>query len=181
MQEFDLEDYVRKLRASDTNSFKAIVKHFHSGIFNFLIFKTNDRVTAEDLLQETFLKLWETRHRLNETQSVKSYLFTIANNLALNHIRHQKMVMSFMEKAAIENSTAETPYEQLTRKELEECIEQAINQMSDKVRMVFLMCKAEGLSYKEIAERLDLSVATVESHMVKSLRMIREALDKHNR
>jgi len=181
MQEFDLGDYVRKLKASDTNSFKAIVRYFHSGIFNFLSFKTNDRTAAEDLLQETFIKLWETRQRLDESQSVKSYLFTIANNLALNHIRHQKIVVSFMERASIDKVAAESPYEQLTHKELEECVQQAIETMSDKVRIVFLMCKVEGLSYKEIAERLHLSVATVESHMVKGLRMVREALDKYNR
>jgi RNA polymerase sigma-70 factor (family 1) len=180
MDELVLKDHVRKIKASDKTSFKILVRHFHAGIYSFLVFKLNDTALAEDLLQDTFIRLWEGRENLDETLSIKSYLFTIANNLALNHIRHEKIVLRFRENVSREKVFAETPYEKLTQQELEECIQRALAEMSDKVRMVFLMCKVEDLAYKEVAERLSLSVATVESHMVKALRTIREALNKYN-
>jgi RNA polymerase sigma-70 factor (family 1) len=180
MDEFELRDHVRKLKASERDSFKTIVNHFHSGIFNFLVFKVNDRAKAEDLLQDTFIRLWENREALDEKLSIKSYLFTIANNLALNHIRHESIVWRFKQNPSLDRALPETPFEKLTQKELEGCIQNTIDKMSDKVRMVFLMCKVEGLPYREIAERLGLSVATVESHMVKALRMIREDLELYN-
>jgi RNA polymerase sigma-70 factor (family 1) len=180
MDEIELMAHVRKLKASDRASFKAIVNHFHSGIFNFLVFKVNDRTVAEDLLQDTFIRLWESRKGLNENLSIKSYLFTIANNLALNHKRHENIVWRFKQNPSLDRALPETPFEKLTQQELETCIQKTIDKMSDKVRMVFLMCKVEGLSYKDIADRLGLSVATVESHMVKSLRMIREDLEIYN-
>lgn len=180
MTEFELSEHVCRLKASERDSFQAIVTHFHKGIFSFLVFKVNDRAVAEDLLQDTFIRLWESRKSLDENRSIKSYLFTIANNLALNHVRHQKIVWRFKQNSSYEQALVETPFEKLTQMELEACIQKAIDKMSDKVRMVFLMCKVEGLSYKEIAERLGLSVATVESHMVKSLRMIREELELYN-
>lgn len=180
MDEIELRDHIRKLKASDRNSFKAIVNHFHSAIFSFLVFRLKDKSIAEDLLQDTFIRLWEKRKTLEQDLSVKSYLFTIANNLALNHIRHEKIVLRFRESPFHEKITSENPYEKLTQRELEERVQQAVMKMSDKVRIVFLMCKAEDLSYKEVAERLKLSLATVESHMVKALRIIREALDNYN-
>jgi len=180
MDELTLKGHIRKLKASDKNSFKIVVEHFHAGIFRFLVFKINDTAIAEDLLQDTFIRLWEKRETLEENLSIKSYLYTIASNLALNHIRHEKTVLRFKENLSREKSLSETPFEKLTQRELEDCIQHALTQMSDKVRIVFLMCKVEGLAYKEVAERLTLSVATVESHMVKALRIIREALDKHN-
>jgi len=181
MDEFELIGHVRKLKASERDSFKAIVNYFHAGIFNFLVFKVNDRAIAEDLLQDTFVRLWESRKTLDHNRSIKSYLFTIANNLALNHIRHENIVWRFKENPSLDRALPETPFEKLTLKELETCIQKTIDKMSDKVRMVFLMCKVEGLSYKEIAERLGLSVATVESHMVKALRMIRADLEFYNK
>jgi RNA polymerase sigma-70 factor (family 1) len=180
MDEFELLGHVRKLKLSDRDSFKRIVKYFHSGIFNFLVFKVNDRTIAEDLLQDTFIRLWENRRALDENLSVKSYLFTIASNLALNHVRHENIVWKFKQNPSLDRTLPETPFEKLKQKELEACIQKTIDKMSDKVRMVFLMCKVEGLTYKEIAERLGLSVATVESHMVRALRMIREDLEFYN-
>jgi RNA polymerase sigma-70 factor (ECF subfamily) len=74
----------------------------------------------------------------------------------------------------------EDPFTRLEHKEAERAILETINSMSDKVRMVFLLCKMEGLTYKEIAEQLQISVATVESHMVKALRLIRERIFQYN-
>jgi RNA polymerase sigma-70 factor (family 1) len=181
MDESELQNQVKKLRKSDPIAFKSIVQHFHSGIFRFLFFRINDRDEAEDLLQETFVRLWENRHKLDENLSLSAFLFTTASNLSLNHIRHQKVVLQFRNQATFQAIVAETPYHQMEYEELQKVINEAIEKMGDKVRMVFLRCKVDGIAYKVAAEQLDISVATVESHMVKALRIVREALEKYNR
>lgn len=181
MDEFELRKQVIKLKASDENAFKAIATYFHQSIFSFLVFRLNDSHDAEDILQETFVRLWENRKKLNEELSVKSFLFTTASNLSLNLIRHKKVVLRFTTTADVQRILVQTPYHQLEFTELQDSINRAINAMSEKVRMVFLLCKVDEVSYKEAALQLNISVATVESHMVKALRVIREELDKLNK
>ena len=179
MEDLLLKEHIVRLRRSDRQSFKVIVEYFHKSIFKFLLFRVNDMAVAEDLLQETFMRLWENRLSIDENLSVKSYLFKTAANLSLNHFRHEKVVYQFREKPDHQQVLTETPYYELEYKELQEAILKTIDEMSDKVRIVFLLCKVDGLSYKEVAEQVGVSVATVESHMVKALRMIREKLDKY--
>src|SRR6478752_7908956 len=92
MLQSDLNDVVKRLKASDPDAFKTVFNTWQRNIFNFLLFKTKDAAQAEDLLQEVFLRLWNARTRLNENQSLKNYLYTIADNLVLNEIRHNKVV-----------------------------------------------------------------------------------------
>src|SRR6478752_7618417 len=92
MLQSDLNDVVKRLKASDPDAFKTVFNIWQGAIFNFLLFKTKDAARAEDLLQEVFLRLWNARTRLNENQSVRNYLYTIADNLLLNEIRHDKVV-----------------------------------------------------------------------------------------
>lgn len=181
MEEWQIQRHVMKLRESDRDSFRAIVEYFHKSIFNFLLFRVNDAAVAEDLLQETFIRLWEHRQSLNETLSIKSWLFTTASNLSLNHIRHEKVILKFRDGQEHERVITETPYYELEYQELTVAIENAMAKMTDKVRMAFLLCRVEGLSYREAAERLQVTTATIESHMVKGLRIIREELDNYNK
>jgi RNA polymerase sigma-70 factor (family 1) len=180
MELSELKGHVVKLRCSDTASFKAIVEHFHKSLFNFLLFRVNDIAIAEDLLQETFTRLWENRQTLDENLSLKSFLFTTASNLTLNHFRHEKVVYNFRQNREHHHRVlSETPYSELEYRELQHIVLDAIAEMSEKVRMTFLLSKIEGLSYKEIAERMGVTTATVESHMVKALALMRKKLESY--
>ena len=87
-----LSTVIKKCKKGDRKAFKVLFDYFQQALFNYLVYKSNDIALAEDLLQETFLKLWETRKQLDENQSVKSYLYKIAHNLFLNDIRHRKII-----------------------------------------------------------------------------------------
>jgi RNA polymerase sigma-70 factor (ECF subfamily) len=175
----DLNDLIKRLKASDHDAFKTVFNNWQGTIFNFLLFKTKDAARAEDLLQEVFLKLWNARSRLNENQSLKNYLYTIADNLVLNEIRHDKVVARHQASAEGTFFTnTENPQFILEEKEWKDKLESAIASLPEKPRIVFLMSRIEDLSYQEIADRLSISIKTVETHMVKALKHLRENLSK---
>jgi RNA polymerase sigma-70 factor (family 1) len=176
MEETDFRILVSRIKASDQAAFKTFFNSFQEKIFNFLLFKTKDSYVAEDLLQETFLKVWKNRLNLDETRSLKNYLYTIADNLTHNHFRHAKVVAAH--KGRIESkmfATIDNPQFILEEKEWHLALVGAIEALPEKTRIVFLMSRMEDLTYEEIAERLSLSVKTVESHMTKALRLLRIA------
>jgi len=175
MDEILLKSHVSKVKRADAVSFKALFDHFQQPIFNFLLYKLNDTATAEDLLQQVFMKLWENRRNLDENQSIKSYIYNIANNLALNHIRHEKVVLRFTKETNQDRFDNQSPQHELEFEETQQILIRAIDRLPDKVRTVFLMSRHDQLSYKEIAARLNISIKTVESHIVSALKQIRLA------
>ena len=156
--------------------FKEIFDQYHTPIKNFLYYKCSDVAMAEDLTQDVFMKVWDKREEINQ-ETVKSYLYTIANNMLLNKIRHNKVVMNFAEKNK-DQKEAQSPQYALEEKEFKERLERTIGDMPEKQREVFLMNRIDELTYKEIAERLDLSVKAVEKRMHGALGYLKERI-KH--
>lgn len=152
--------------------FKGIFDQYHSPIKNFLYYKSGDLDQSEDLAQDVFIKLWDKRDEVH-MDTVKSYLYTIANNMLLNKIRHDKVVINFAEKN--KNQQEEhSPEFQLEEKEFKKELEDVIGRMPEKQREVFLMNRIEEMTYKEIADRLQLSVKAVEKRMHGALGHLRE-------
>jgi RNA polymerase sigma-70 factor (family 1) len=176
----DPNELVKRLKASDHDAFKTVFNTWQRNIFNFFLFKTKDAAQAEDLLQEVFLKLWNARTRLNENQSIKNYLYTIADNLLLNEIRHGKVVSRHQSNTHVSIfSNTENHEFLMEEREWQQRLEDAIASLPDRPRTVFLMSRFEDLSYQEIADRLSISIKTVESHMVTALKHMREKLSKN--
>lgn len=170
------QELARKIKRSDSKAFKAAFELFQLKLFSFLHYKLGDTAVAEDIVQEVFIKLWENRHQLKEELSLKSYLFTIANNLALNHIRHNKIVLKFQQEQKIEYQTNDSVHSEFEKNELYESLLKAVAELPEKSRVVFMLSRFDDLSYKEIAGNLDISIKTVESHMGKALKLLRKSL-----
>ena len=156
--------------------FKGIFDQYYTPIKNFLYYKRGDVAMAEDLCQDVFMKAWDKREDINE-ETVKSYLYTIANNMLLNKLRHNKVVMNFAEKNK-DQKNAQSPQYVLEEKEFKEGLERIISNMPEKQREVFLMNRIDELTYKEIAERLELSVKAVEKRMHGALGYLKDRI-KH--
>ena len=172
----ELKKLGRRIKLSDAEAFKAVFAFYHEGIFNFVHYKLGNVAAAEDIVQDVFIKLWENRHQIKEERSLKSYLFTIANNLALNYLRHSRVAIKFQQAQMQESLTAESPQNLLEKKEFHEKLLACIAELPEKTRLVFMMSRMENLSYKEIAERLDISIKTVESHIGNALKTLRKSL-----
>ena len=167
-------DLIKRIRLSDAAAFKELFDLYHQDVFNFLYYKTGNVEAAEDILQDVFIKIWERKEQLKTETSIKSFLFTIANHAALNFIRHNKIVMKFQMEELQKPAFGESPHVALERKNQEELLMESISNLPEKPRVTFMMCKFDGLSYKEVASRLNISVKTVEGHIGRALKMLRE-------
>jgi RNA polymerase sigma-70 factor (family 1) len=155
--------------------FKSIFNQWYQPIRNFLYYKTGDTEVAEDIAQDTFLKLWEKRDSI-KPETVKSLLYTIANNLFLNRVEHQKVSLRFIQNSQPVNIT-ESPHYELEMKEFDKKLQNALSDLDDKKRQVFLMNRIDGFTYREIAENLDITVKAVEKRMEKAIAFLKKRIE----
>ena len=141
---------------------------------NFLFYKGAKRDEAEDLMQEAFLRLWRECKKV-PAEKAKAFLFRVANNLFLDAKKHKQVVLKFQQKQT-SGQENEDPQFLLEAKELQQKLENAIAQLPEKQRTVFLMSRMDKMTYAEIAERLELSVKAVEKRMSQALVQMRKVL-----
>lgn len=163
------------IKKGDRTAFKTFFDHHHKPLFLFLVKKGISDQTAEDLIQQAFVLIWEKRTEINESKSLRSFLFRIAYTRMLNHIRdHAKFAEA--EVSELEHPSEED--DERDSKELGIQIEKAISTMPEKRQAVFRLCFIQEFTYKEAAEVLDVSVKTIENHMGLALKELRAKL-KH--
>ncbi|WP_456379389.1 RNA polymerase sigma factor [Lutibacter sp.] len=155
--------------------FEKVFKTYSKDLKRFLYFKFGDMESCEDIMQDTFVKLWSNCSNVTYDK-VKSYLFTIGNNLFLNVKKHEKVIRNH-QKIKVNESTNESPEFLMLEKEFLNKLETAIDNLNDRQREVFILSKIEKKKYKEIAEMLNLSVKAVEKRMHGALKALREKIE----
>lgn len=171
------QQLLNTLRAGDITAFEMIFKTYYQPLCNYAYSFVQDRDEAEEIVQSTFLSVWEKRADLAIHTGVKPYLYAMVRNAALNVIKHEKVKQ---QHASVELAVAEKSVESVTHtvmaSELEDRIYKALNKLPEQCRLVFKLSRFEELKYAEIAEQLNISVKTVENQMGKALKIMREQL-----
>lgn len=140
---------------------------------------TNSQDTAEDIVQDCFYKLWKEREKIIIHFSIKSYLYKTVANASLNYIKSNKRFQSLELKEDADLFEDPAAAEQEEQKEvLAKKIREAIDELPPKCRAIFVLCKFEGMKYREVAETLDISIKTVENQMIIAMQKIREKIGK---
>ena len=153
--------------------FKTYFKRLHAYSFTIL----RDEIQAEEMVQQVFFKLWERNENLSLTGSVSSYLYRAVHNESLNYIKHQKVRSNHQLNVAYSmKNEVEHPAKKIMAGELEKKIHSALNELPEQCRTIFQMSRFDELKYREIADKLGISVKTVESQMSKALRLLRVKL-----
>ncbi len=152
---------------------------YFESIRNYIYFKVKDSALAEDIVQETFIKLWQKRDTIR-VETVKSLLYVIASNTVINHFNHLKVVRNHEVAVAVPSygTSTESPEYVLEEKEFQEKLNLIIESIPEGSRDVFLMNRIDGLKYHEIADRLGIGVKAVEKRMGKAIAIIKEHLGR---
>lgn len=164
-----------KYSSEEITWFREIYDLYYEGIRSFAYFKTGDVDYADDVVQETFLKLWSFRDKVRN-ESVKSLLYSIAGNIIKNNFKHNQVVYQF-EKQSSGSELSESADSQLLSDEFNKKLQKALAEIPEGARIVFLMNRIEGLTYNEIAERMNLSVKAIEKRMSEALKVLRTRID----
>jgi len=142
---------------------------------NYLYYKCGDLNQAEDLVQDTFIKLWKKCAEV-VFETVVGFIYTIANRMFIDLTRSKKVALKF-EKQQVEQK-ADDPYFILRTNEFREKIESVISELPDGQREAFLLNRIDKLTYKEIAERLEISEKAVEKRMTKALIKLKDKVEE---
>ncbi|AZJ34207.1 RNA polymerase sigma factor [Tenacibaculum singaporense] len=145
-------------------------------VTNFSSYKSNDKDTALDLIQEAFLKMWEKCSEISY-EKAKSYLFTSVNNLFLNKLKHEKVVLNYAKNAPYLDINNQSPEYLLEEEEFKTKLKNAIENLTEAEREVFLMNRIDGKKYREIAELLNISQKAVEKRMSSALKKLRSKIE----
>ena len=173
----DESGLLNMLIQNDQNAFRILYDLYSPRIYSRLLKLVKSEDLAEDLLQQTFINLWNHRHTLDTQKSLRGYLFTIAGNLTLNTWRKARRDKALMEKlqAAATELHSQTE-EWLQKKENAIQIRRAIDALPPQRKKIFKLCKLEEKSYAEVGKMLGISVSTINDHIVKAVRSIKEQL-----
>lgn len=166
-------ELIVQLRDGDEKAFAELYNQYSEVLYSFLVKLGIQHDDIKDLVQHSFIKLWEYRAGLNEELSLRSYLITIAKNNIYNSIKKR-----LTEKKHQNNTVSQTEDKTWQRTELQDLLRNILLQLPDKRREVFTMSRIEGYSNKEIAEMLNISKSTVENHINHSTKQVKGILKR---
>lgn len=168
------------IREGDKRAFESLFRKNYRPMVAYAFRFFGQMEPSENAVQDVFLKLWQKRTELEITTSLKNYLFRSVRNLCINRLEHRKIVSSY-QKYIIRTEAERNSYgEFFIEVGLKERIESAIKSLPEKRQLIFRMAREEGLKYKEIAEKLNISVKTVEAQMGLALKQLRDNLKEFN-
>jgi RNA polymerase sigma-70 factor, ECF subfamily len=170
--------FLLKLKEQDEEKFmEYLFRTYYAPLCKTVYNITHDTDSAEDIVQDVFMKVWRRKAQIDLKQSIKSYLFRSSINTALNYLeknrRNTSMEDAEPEHLQFSNNTTE---EDINYQEVSLHIDQAVQSLPPKCRTVFALSRFEEMSYAEIADHLSISVKAVEKHMGKALKLMRKRL-----
>lgn len=162
----------------DRNAFEALYGRYSARIFDYIHARVNDRYTAQEIVQELFVSLWQKRKGLS-VLTCRAYLFSAAKNLIVSHYR-KEMARTARQKSweAERSQQEENTYQETLVQDLRVRYQEGLHLLPDKCQRVFTLSR-DGLSNREVAERLNISEKTVEQHITKALRFLKVYLKEH--
>ena len=175
MAEISFTPQTISVEALFEQAFKSHFKRLH--IYALTIVK--DDVIAEEMVQNVFFKLWEKNREIVAEQSVTAYLYRAVHNESLNYLKHQQVRQAYQTYIMKQGEEDRSGSRSVTYRELEAKLESSLKELPEQCRTVFQMSRFEGLKYREIADRLNVSVKTIEKQMGKALKILRVQLAEH--
>ncbi len=173
------EELLQRLKKDDRSALKELFQLSYPSVCKAIKRLVREQAITEDLAQEVFLRFWKKRHSINVTSSLSAYLNRMATNEALGYLRRKKKLEGEEHINLYSKSTDPDAEGIYMEGELKENIRTAINELPTKCRTVFVLSRYDELTYQEIADKMDISVKTVENQMGKALKVLRQKLKSY--
>ncbi|MDP3915855.1 MAG: RNA polymerase sigma-70 factor [Bacteroidota bacterium] len=177
IQGIDEKDLIVRLKNGDQTAFELLFHFYYPGLVMYAIQFTTDRMEAEEIVQDFFVRFWQRHQQIVPSDSLKSYLFLSVKNGSLNFLKHKKIEEKYI-RSMTELSNNHLVYDPdlYIASELQEKIKKSIDLLPEKCREIFIMSRMRGLKNEEIAAELNLSKRTVETQISKALKVLRVEL-----
>ena len=168
---------IAQLAKRDETAFEQVFKEHFKNLHGYAFTMLKDEMAAEEAVQNVFFRIWERAGSLTISGPLAAYLYRAVSNECLNQIKHQKVKEAHaLHVAYVAPDHRDTPSRTLQAKELDTRLQKALNELPEQCRTIFQMSRFEELRYGEIADRLGLSIKTVENQMGRALKVLREKL-----
>lgn len=167
------------IKRDDNGAYEMVFREYYRPMTAYAFRFLGNLADSESIVQDVFLRLWQKRKEIMITSSLQNYLFRSVKNHCINYIEHEK-IKSGYQSMVIRNEADRSEYSEFFLEfGLKKKIEAAIALLPEKRQEIFRLAREDGLKYREIAERLEISVKTVETQMTLALRQLRESLKEY--
>ncbi|MFW5760900.1 MAG: RNA polymerase sigma factor [Cyclobacteriaceae bacterium] len=177
------EEYLIKekfIRQDDKKSFAELFKRYSKKVFQLALHYFHNEDDAEEIVQEVFIKIWIKRKSIQSPEAFSSFLYTTAKNMIFDSFRKEikhKAYAEYLSKSSFHKQTENTE-ETIFYNDLEKIYTQLLEELPLKRKEVFTLSRQQGFSNQEIAEKMNISVKTVEEHIYQSLKFLKEIIKK---
>lgn len=168
-------ELIMRLQKDETKAFEALFHLYKKRVKGFVHKMLPPHISSDNVVMEVFIKVWLNREKIDPTKTFSSFLFVVAKNQVLDELKaavNQKLVYSetyLLEKTALHQETNET-----TEEEMETVLQKMLDKLPQRRRQIFNLSRFEGLSYKQIAAKLNITENTVDTQIRKSLQFLRQ-------
>lgn len=160
-------------------AFYQLYERYSRRLFAFVMGYIKLEQDAEEIIQEVFIKIWESRHKIDAYSSFEAFIFTIAYNATISLFRKRATEERYLEqlKRLQQVETAPDLNDEIRFNELNEKVQVLLNELTPRQRSVFQLSRTEGLTHREIAEKLGISVLTVKKHIANTLAFLKSKMN----
>jgi RNA polymerase sigma-70 factor (ECF subfamily) len=170
-------EIIGRIRQGDVEQFESLFRSSYVSLVRYAKTLIKDHDTAEEIVQDLFFRLWQDKEKIKIESSLNGYLFRSVHNRCLHYIEHNRVIERHAEEMSYrQTDSQENPSDILHYKELQARIARILDRLPERCGKIFYMSRFEGLKYTEIAEKLSVSVKTVESNMGRALKEFRKEL-----
>ncbi len=167
------------IKKDDNGAYEMVFREYYRPMTAYAFRFLGNLADSESIVQDVFLRLWQKRKEIMITSSLQNYLFRSVKNHCINYIEHEKIKTGYQTMVIRDEADRSEYSEFFLEFGLKKKIEVAIALLPEKRQEIFRLAREDGLKYREIAERLEISVKTVETQMTLALRQLRESLKEY--